>query len=246
MLLPREHLPLRCLDLLSPSGSLPLSAVYESNIRILDLEGRLGCSVLLARAEPAGPIYAVEQEEQGRYALCKLVSSFDLQGVVPLATTVYRPRLATGRPSWTRPSFDLPTTTPRLHTDHKKKRLAIEQIQSMVRKRPRSPSVAPSPSLSQLVPEPTPALTTKDNLLAMENKGVQVNENGISGGDAGENLDVTMNAGAVEDTTPPGAEDIFQNIRSQYFEALYHSKVGAPLPLPPRRLCQCGISAHNP
>ncbi len=49
MLLPREHLALSCLDLAAPKGDLPSAQHFQSHIRILELEGRLGSNVLIAR-----------------------------------------------------------------------------------------------------------------------------------------------------------------------------------------------------
>jgi DNA replication regulator SLD3 len=60
MLLPRNHLRLSFLDLSSPYGSFESSPSFEANIRILDLESRMGNRpvVLIARLESNKSIYA--------------------------------------------------------------------------------------------------------------------------------------------------------------------------------------------
>jgi DNA replication regulator SLD3 len=223
MLLPREHLSLANLDLLNPSGTLPLSAVYESNIRALDLEGRLGCSVLLARAETTATVYALEQQEKGKYFLCKLVSAFDVRDVMQLATTIYRPRLQYRRPPAATGLDQVATTTPQLHKENKKKRLAIEQIQSMVRKRPRSPSVALPHS--QELPQPDRATAAEGGSAPVMSKQLEKELDADDAANVEDSTHAVGPAATVESAPQPGAEDIFQNIRTQYFEALYHSKV---------------------
>lgn len=115
-------------------------------------------------------------------------------------------------------------TTPQLHKDQKKKRAAIEAIQSLVRKRARSQSVStfddatvrgdiaetaaagnqlPSPELNlepQAQPEPPLIPSTTAGTPANLGK-------------------------ALEQEPQNTATNIFDNIRTQYFDALYRSMV---------------------
>ena len=149
MLLPREHLPLACLDLVSPDHDMPVSRLYESHIKILDLESRVDAapSLLIARHDPNGTLYAVESHAAGRYVVCKLGPWTDLEALAANATAISRDRLRPARPE-TRPQPPAPAPAPSAATpqlygkDQRKKRAAIEAIQSLMRKRPRSRSMS--------------------------------------------------------------------------------------------------------
>jgi DNA replication regulator SLD3 len=99
MLLPREHLSLSCMDLASPLGDLEYSRFYESNVRILDLESRMGARpvVLIARLESDKTVYALERKDDGLYSLCHLGSWVDLQSLSKHAAVVYS-KLTSPRP----------------------------------------------------------------------------------------------------------------------------------------------------
>ena len=98
MLLPRENLPLSLLDLAQPYGEFPGSRLYESRIKILDLEGRLGSNVLLARSEANRMIYALEREGTGLYVLCKLGGWADVEELARCATVVCAERIKSRQP----------------------------------------------------------------------------------------------------------------------------------------------------
>ncbi|KAI1105191.1 DNA replication regulator SLD3-domain-containing protein [Jackrogersella minutella] len=223
MLLPREHLQLSYLDLSSPYGNFESSRFFEANIKILDLEGRLRSHpvVLIARLESDKSIYALERQTNGLYTLCHFGSWVDLQDVKKFAT-VSLPQLIEKRPSTlTGSNTSQPLTTPQLHHETKKRRLAIEAIQSIVKKpvRPRSESTA-----SQLIP-PTVLPTPAQNDIKSQVDGTHVPQDELLAG---------MSETQAESQAPkapeldyflsaPTAKGIFENIRGQYLESLYHS-----------------------
>lgn len=236
MLLPREALSLSLLDLAAPNGELPRSRLYESHVKILDLEDRMGekPSILIARNESSRSLYAVERSDSKLFTLCKLGSwvdpsklAADATVAIPQLLDLHEPKPDQHRP--------VPLTTPQLHKEDKQKRLAIEALQSVVRKRGRSRSASTfddaahtdkrmrsdgstSRPSSSCAPEPMPRTEIPRN---------------------SSNLDKMTNTAELLDTPPtpmpptvselptqPTAEAIQENIRSQYQEALYRSKVG--------------------
>ncbi|OAQ84344.1 DNA replication regulator Sld3 [Purpureocillium lilacinum] len=224
MVLPRKHLPLACLDLAPSDNGLPQSRFYESHIKILDLESRVGStpSVLVARSDSTGVIYALERQNTGLYVVCKLGPWVDLDALAAKATALSRERLWPARTERRQQDEMTAITTPQLHKDQKKKRAAIEAIQSLVRKRARSQSVStfddatvrgdiaetaaagnqlPSPELNlepQAQPEPPLIPSTTAGTPANLGK-------------------------ALEQEPQNTATNIFDNIRTQYFDALYRS-----------------------
>lgn len=229
MLLPREHLPLSSLDLSLPHGDFSASRFYESKIKILDLEGRLGSNLLLARADRSRNVYAIERQNGGLFVLCKLGSWVDILKLAQSATVTCSQRLRTYAPVPVPGGGELPLTTPQLHHENKKRRLAIEEIQSMVKRRPRSQSIATT--LSQ---DPTHGLAPIETCVpppAVESQNPPDLVSTISPPPESQSNTVAALPEAVDDAqSQPTAEDIFQNIRTQYLEALYHSRV-CPTPL---------------
>jgi hypothetical protein len=227
MLLPREHLPLSYIDFAACHGDFPQSRFYESYIHILDLESRLGPApiVLIARNELRGTVYALERQFNGLYVLCKLAPWADLESLAQKATAVRHERLSPVKPERIEHPGGEALITPQLHVEQKKKRAAIEAIQSQMRKRVRSLSVStvgimtkeeetqePESLLSQL---PSPDMSS-------EQAPLPGSENRIN--------PVSMAS---------SAEEIFEGIRNHYFDALYKSMVcdcnflslGAVLPI---------------
>ncbi|KAK5652553.1 hypothetical protein OQA88_10314 [Cercophora sp. LCS_1] len=222
MLLPREHLPLSTLDLAQPHGDLPASRFFESKIKILDLEGRLGSNVLLGRSETTRVIYAIERDTTGLYALCKLGSWVDVEELSQKATVVCGPRLRSCKPVKAESGIAPPTITPQMHKENKRRRLAIEEIQSIVQKRSLaekdSQSRPPTPGAHQPISEKT------SDREEQPTRGLSV----APTSDQKTALDPTYSTNGdqvdtAEAFAQPSSDKIFQNIRSQYFEALYHS-----------------------
>jgi len=194
MLLPRDQLPLSALDLGQPHGDLPTARFFESKIKILDLEGRLGSKKRAVGKSPWG--------------WPAVPSSSAVPGAL---------------------------VTPFLHKEAKKRRLVIDEIQSMVRRRSFASKEPPSrPST------PGTAAPTSEGPVLGSNGAAAPSESGIQ---------LLVNHTLLCEEEPesqalpspedipvqPTADDIFQNIRAQYFEALYHSMVGRTLcPVVPR------------
>ncbi|OIW34758.1 hypothetical protein CONLIGDRAFT_626807 [Coniochaeta ligniaria NRRL 30616] len=218
MLLPREHLPLSALDLYTPHGDFSESRFYESRIKILELEGRLGSNLLLARSETKRVVYAIERQHDGLYTLCKLGPWVDMEVLSQSATVICSQRLRQNEPVFRSNAGPLPLTTPQLHKENKKRRLAIEEIHSLVKKRARSQSVAPVPSGEQaqcILPEIVPPVEqTPPNEASSESKTAAPQQS----------AHLTPQHGSLEATSSQvTAEGIFENIRNSYVEALYHS-----------------------
>lgn len=208
MLLPRECLSLSALDLSTPSGEYPTGPgrFFESHIRILDLDGRLrqAPSVLLARSDLSRNVYAIERHQLGLYVVCKLGSWVSIEKLTRLADACYAPRcIPTSKPVTA--VDDKPVATHSFHKENKKKRQAIEELQDMVRKRQKS--VAPESHRAPSQP-PVPSQISDQTLASYTV---------VSQGSHTAPMDPSHDG-------QMSAEDIFQNIRSQYSETLYHSK----------------------
>ncbi len=231
MLLPREHLPLSALDLCQPQGDFPASRLFESRIKILDLEDRLGSNILLARSETNRMVYAVEHESSGLYVLCKLGPWVDIESLSQSATVVCRERMRSGKPAKPENAPALPFTTPMLYKESKRRRLAIEEIQLLVRKRSGSVAEECQTQVSTAAEE-RPASRGMDG----QNTGPSKEhaEAPVQAHSAVSSEQVAPTPDPVpagEPLAQPSAEDIFQNIRGHYLEALYHSKVLFPPPM---------------
>ncbi|KAK3330197.1 DNA replication regulator SLD3-domain-containing protein [Apodospora peruviana] len=227
MLLPREQLPLSMLDLAQPHGDFPSSRLFESRIKILDLEGRLGSNVLIARSETSRMVYVIEREgDDGLYVLCRLGSWVDVEKLAQRATVVCNQRLRPSKAA-TLAATALPAfITPQMHKESKRKRLAIDEIHSMVRKR--SSTIADKEQESQL---PTPTEISPEPGMPSDVGGVISAEATVTALTGTPLQSPKLQQPPVVQQTPgenslsqPNAEAIFQSIRTQYFEALYLSK----------------------
>lgn len=219
MILPRECLPLSYLDLASPSGELPLSRFYESHVRILDLENRRGGGpyALIARFDKAGTLYAIEAYEKGLYTVCKLgpwvkIASLRANATLSCDQILDLPRTADGESG-------RPLTTPGLHRASKEKRVAIEALQSAVRRK-RTQSVSTLPPMGEGGLTPPTALTDSgpSSTTVQDPAPTQASQ-----------CLPTVPPDASQTCVPPpppSGEELLEKIRSQYFDALYRSKVG--------------------
>jgi len=228
MLLPRDNLPLSALDLSQPHGELPASRLFDSEIKILDLEGRLGSNVLLARSEASHAIYAVEREGSGLYVLCKLGSWVDIEALSRKATVVCSERVRNSRPPRPDATATQPLITPQMHKENKKRRLCIEEIQSMVRRRPTFGTESQSRPSTPIIALPgSEALDSQGGgeLAGLDAEPTVDAGNGSVPTAQGAGVHQLLPAAEDESIALPTAEDIFQNIRTQYLEALYHSMV---------------------
>ncbi|PHH69827.1 hypothetical protein CDD80_6466 [Ophiocordyceps camponoti-rufipedis] len=223
MLLPREHLSLASIDFGASDRDMPSSRLFESRVKMLDLESRFGAptSVLVARNEARGTVHVLERQgsNEGLYVMCQLGSWVDLAALAGKATAVAWERLR-ALTSQHRPGGkgNVPLPAPPLFKESGRKRAAMEAVQSLVRKRVRSRSISTANDAGRDVLAPvsgnqarlqTPGCTTKpedaENVLA----------------DIAPALDLD---GMDSTAQPPAtAEAIFDGIRSQYSEALYKS-----------------------
>ncbi|CAH0049516.1 unnamed protein product [Clonostachys solani] len=219
MLLPRQHVPLGSFDFLAPYGDLPQSRFFESRIKILDLESRMGTrpSLLLARSEPRGAIYAVERQQNGLFSVCKLGSWVSIDQLAEHATAIATERMRVPKTEPIEPSAPLPLTTPQTHKDEKQKNKAIEAIQSLVRKRSHSQSLSISEGV---VVKPDPALTASVYGSMNDAKPLEKVEDMSRDIPSKETVGVASGDHQEQITS----EGIFENIRSQYSETLYKSK----------------------
>ncbi|KAK0730481.1 DNA replication regulator SLD3-domain-containing protein [Lasiosphaeris hirsuta] len=222
MLLPRENLPLSTLDLSQPHGGLPASRFFESHIKILELEGRLGSNVLLARSETSRAVYAVEREGNGLYVVCKLGAWANVEKLGQGATVLCTQRMRNCNPAVGGSSAVPALITPQMHKDNKRKRLAIEEIQSMVRRRSVAGNASQSRPSTSMGTLPVSEMSAGPNLAsAVEQVGALVASPLL----VSTRLKSVANPPLHVDEllAQPTADDIFQSVRAQYLEALYHS-----------------------
>lgn len=221
MLLPREHLSLSCLDLAAACGDFEQARQYESTIKILDLESRLGSRpvVLIARMETNKTSYVLERQYGGLYSLCQLGNWVDLEKLSAHATVAYT-KLLKSRIIPVDISRPDATTTTQLHHENKKRRLAMEAIQSLVKRPTRSLSVSFPPQSLDIARESSLAKEESATQAAAPSTGPM----GLDATGLSEQSNVPPTSSAPDDgQSVQTAQNIFENIRLQYFEALYHS-----------------------
>ncbi|KAH6719315.1 DNA replication regulator SLD3-domain-containing protein [Leptodontidium sp. MPI-SDFR-AT-0119] len=216
MLLPRSNLPLSSFDILSTAKGLANSRLFETHVKILELEERMGSqpTVLIARLDDTRILYAVERESRGLYVLLQLGSWVNLQEL--RAAAVVSMQDLPERAGFDH-SSNLPTSAPEINKYSKKKRLAIEAIQSMV-KRPSAGLLTESQSDSQtpiVKPESQPVLVDSPAPLEERSSIQEATAKSVN----------CLPPAPVDDiAVQPTAADIFDNVRTHYLEALYLSK----------------------
>jgi DNA replication regulator SLD3 len=167
--------------------------------------------VLIASSEDKKSFFAVEREERNLYAACKLgswvkISQLCAEAVVSRNYSTTGEDNGLGRVSCVHQLVGESATTLESSKYSKKKRLAIEAIQSMV-KRPSKDISTMSSELPAAQPHPDTVLET--NSQEQPESQTQIDPKNRQ-----------------EDIVPqPSAAEILDNIRLQYFEALYLSKV---------------------
>ncbi|KOS18971.1 hypothetical protein ESCO_000843 [Escovopsis weberi] len=233
MLLPRQHLPLSCIDAVGSSNELGHSRFFEAQIRILELESRLGSvtNLLIARYEPRGSVYALERQANALYVMCKLGAWVDLDELAGHATAIAEEQFRPARPERPESTVSDAFITPQLHSEQKRKRAAIEEFQSLVKKRARAASST------------TTTTTTTANDLARREGTVEPDGSAPQGQSPQVKLEdsFVLETDAKENIPPAGcalpkvaeqeaealpqhtADDVFGNIRSHYIDALYKS-----------------------
>lgn len=222
MVLPRERLALSNLDLSAPTGEFSPGPgrFFESHIRILDLAVRQGPSILIARSDATRHVYAIERHQTGLYVVCRLGAWANIEKLSKVAVACYAPRCLPAQAN-TRSNSESLVASIQLPKVSKRKRMAIEEIQSMVRKRSRTLSIAlpdTQPTQSQPLAEVAPI---DPGLESTDGKNQAAPAACPS---APVPTASHTNAAEANNDTQTCAEDIFRNLRSQYLEALYHSK----------------------
>ncbi|KAM5514352.1 hypothetical protein FOXYSP1_05318 [Fusarium oxysporum f. sp. phaseoli] len=228
MVLPRERLPLSCIDFHATNVDLASYRFFESHVKILDLESRMGSGpvVLLARKEASRAVYALERQPNGVYVVCRLGPWTDLEALAEDASAVCRERLRptarTESQSQYGPSV---ITTPHIHKEEKIKRAAIEAIQTLVRKRPRSQSVSTLAESVKIEAAPEAAITADSKLPSPTFKPEEVAQTlGEEQTQASRPTTAISTSGNIDEPSQQlTTESIFETIRTQYYEMLYKS-----------------------
>ncbi|KAG9240132.1 DNA replication regulator SLD3-domain-containing protein [Calycina marina] len=202
LVLPRSHLPLSYLDIHTLNRPLPNSRIFETEIKILDLEERMGNEpmVLIARLDDGMTLYAVEKQDRGLYVLCQLGSWVNIQQLRTVSV-VSRQEVKKLERDFASGGVALPPTlSAATHAHNKKKRLAIDAVKAMVKR--------PCPGLSRKsqtpIPIAEPMAIMEDSQLALQTP----NSESI----------------AEELNTQLTATEIFETVRNHYFVALYLCK----------------------
>ncbi|KXJ91923.1 DNA replication regulator SLD3-domain-containing protein [Microdochium bolleyi] len=224
MLLPRRHLLLSFLDLAAPSGTFEFSRFYDAQVKVLDLEARIGAEpkILVASLDYDKTIYALERQETGLYTLCKLSAGVDLGSLSQDASIISSAALRKRASATVNQQEPPPLATAASHHENKKRRLAIEAIQSLVKK-PARPSLEGVLPLEGESHAPVEAGTPTGSQPTLEEVLVPVNA-GLGPGNLQESTPSTQEPAVEETSAPLGAEAILDGIRTQYQEALYHSR----------------------
>ncbi|KAF5027652.1 hypothetical protein F66182_213 [Fusarium sp. NRRL 66182] len=228
MVLPRERLPLSCIDFHTSNVELASYRFFESHIKILDLESRMGSVpvVLLARKESSRAVYALERQDTGLYVVCRLGSWVDLDTLADHASAVCRERLRpTLKAEFQHQNASSATITPQSRQDQKAKRAAIEAIQSIVRKRPRSLSVSTLAESVKQEPGLEATISTETKLPSPVLKAEELVE-ASSENTTQPMASTTLTSNPInseEPTLQQTTEGIFHTLRTQYFDALYKS-----------------------
>ena len=217
LLLPRAELSLSHLDLSSANGELPPGRFVESHVKILDLESRVGGApvVLIARNEPVGTLYAIERHDKNLYTACKLGSWVSLEALKANATACSA-KLLHEQPRKCEGTAGQPPKAPVLQS---KKRVAIEAIQQLVRKKPKIASISsPAGETQGSVGGTNEADVQSQGSLQLEESQSQSQVESQSQG---------LPAPVDNQAEPPPADHL-ENIRTQYFDLLYKSMVRIP------------------
>ncbi|KAI6246388.1 hypothetical protein HI914_05676 [Erysiphe necator] len=201
--LPRSCLPLSFLDHLSSADSLGSTRLFKAHIKAIYLEGNQPM-VLVARDEESKNLFALEREGRGLYAVCQVGSWVSLQKLQDAAgTTKLRPLKPVEQAGlFPLDTMSLKTENPKLmpvakSSSEQKKRQVIEAIQSMVKK---------SSILPQTTPNEDAMVPSTNTDLSLDSKSVKSNFSGSS-------------------QFQSSSTEIFENIRTHYFEMLYLSKI---------------------
>ncbi|KAI0999810.1 hypothetical protein K3495_g8388 [Podosphaera aphanis] len=203
LLLPRSCLPLSCLDISSSAKVLGQTRLFEANIKILGLEERLSSqpTVLVASYKNPRNLFVLERESRGLYTLLQLGSWVDLERLRDVAVS--------SKPNYTESSshldgislgnlLDVQKPDININKIGHKKRIAIETLQSMIKK---------SSTLSE----------EKSLLQINDKKPMSLNEKST------EDMHL-VTKDPVESMIAHSLVEIFDAVRLQYYDTLYLSR----------------------
>ncbi|KAF9774542.1 hypothetical protein IL306_007434 [Fusarium sp. DS 682] len=182
--------------------------------------------VLLARKEASRAIYALERQQNGVYVVCRLGPWVNLDALAEHASAVCQERLRsiarTESQSQNGPSVN---ATLHIHKEEKTKRAAIEAIQTLVRKRPRSQSVSTLAESVKQEPGPEPAIPVDSKL-----PSPTFNPEKLAHSPSEQQTQPSRPTTAIsipgnneEPSQQLTTDSIFETLRIQYFEMLYKS-----------------------
>lgn len=169
--------------------------------------------VLIARLEDEKSIYAVEREDCGLYVLCKLGSWVNLEtlkGSAAVSRSDQPLKTAIGGGFMQGSSEVVTLVTPESSKYSKKQKLAIEAIQTMVKRPPPQMPIIETPN-----PEITPVahVSTATTASTVQNLVAGLGE---------QRKDEPIPTSEIAE---PTAAELLDTVRTQYLEALYLSKV---------------------
>jgi DNA replication regulator SLD3 len=228
MFLSRKRVPFAYLDLSDPYGDLPKSRLFECRVKILDLEDRMATTpgVVIARSEPKGTLHVIEKQSAGLYVICKLGAWVDVAELGRHASVVAQDLLQASKlqSKVSPPAVDLAPVPRPSHVESKKKRAAIEAIQSLVRKRPRSATAASADVDAEPEQTPLPGSDTQEATPSLLNTPVLSNIE-VSVPIKLVDADTLVLNGKEAVFAQPTAESLCETLRTHYFETLYKSMV---------------------
>ncbi|CZS90696.1 hypothetical protein WAI453_004013 [Rhynchosporium graminicola] len=219
MLLPRSNFSLSSIDIFSAAKGLASSRLYETHVKILELEERMGSqpTVLIARLDDTRLLYAVERESRGLYALLQLGSWVNLQELKAAAVVS---KEDSPERAYLQPSSKLPDAPAEANKFSSKKRLAIEAIQSMI-KRPSTGLLTESQSDTQ---SPVVKAESVPVFVGSPLPTEEATRTGENAATFSSDLEPIPSMAVEETAVQPTSAEIFDNVRAHYLEALYLSK----------------------
>lgn len=176
--------------------------------------------VLIARLETDKTVYVLERQDEGLYTLCMLGAWVDLESLSKCATVAYSKLIKPRSPAPQNTESE-PTITLQLHHENKKRRLAIEAIQSLVKKPARSRSFSLPSQNFEVTQVPTPV---ENDSPSQANRLSEPREASTAPAESPLPPNPpTVTPAPDKAVAQPSVNDIFENVRNQYFEALYNS-----------------------
>jgi hypothetical protein len=135
-------------------------------------------------------------------------------------------------------------TTPQLHVEQKKKRAAIEAIQSQMRKRVRSQSVS---TVGHATKEEQP-LESESFVSQLPSPDMRLEQVPLPGSEERKHNTLPTQGAVIGGESEPhqSADDIFDGVRTHYFDALYKSMVCCIYSMEYARFYSCSHCYRDP